>query len=253
MKEVAGEFLYGLPEKTIDKIIEDYYEDAKRLSPLEEDKNGTNQKDDDGLGDDIDNVTALGYFDVPILNLYESEMRKIASLDSKLRTLAFAFLVVNKFYGYRYSYECNADLYRLSHNEKKSGKTRNVMLHRLVENGVVKFYTKINKAYRFNQSWIAKTSFIVPINVDFFKDKSNEKVWMQITNYDDIMLYLGLYLGDERVSTCTECGCPIEVTNNAKKYCSNCSNKKLKKARGKAKKKHFSGKLKERKKGKIEL
>ena len=46
---------------------------------------------------------------------------------------------------------------------------------------------------------------------------------MQMTNYDDIMLYLSYYQGDADVTTCECCGTPILKSGNAKRYCSDCA------------------------------
>lgn len=141
--------------------------------------------------------------------------------------MAFAFLILNKYQGYKWVYECNADAYKICHWDKKgNGKsqtTKNRLIHSLVEEKIISFYCSTNKAYSYNKSWIAKTYFTVLINEDNLEEKKRSPIWKKVTNYDDVMLYWRLYKDDPKVKLCEKCNAPIEDTVNSKKYCSDCA------------------------------
>ena len=226
LKKYSEKYFNGLSEDVIDKEIENIYNKAKNSHVIEEEKNGMDNEDEDS-DVDIDWVDAVNYFAPKHINLYEEEMRKISELEDKVQELAFAFLVVNKYQGYKWTYECNSEIYKICHWDKKgNGKnqsTKDSLIHKLVDNGIIRFYCNTNSAYRYNKSWIAKTSFTVLINEDNFAEKEHSKLWKTITNYDDVLLYWRLYKGDPTVGLCEKCGTPIEKTSNSKKYCSNCA------------------------------
>ena len=94
---------------------------------------------------------------------------------------------------------------------------------KLNDAGIVLYSVKCNSAYDFNHDWICFTTFTVPINVDLKEDKTGEKVYKQISNYDDILQYLQYWLGDESLMECADCGRPIKKNGSAKRYCSNCA------------------------------
>ena len=225
LRQYAEKYFEGLSDDIIDSEIEWIYNDAKNVKKMDEEIDGTDDPENDT--GEIDAIEARQYFDLKELNLYQSEMEKISELDEELQELAFAYLVVNKYQGHKWIYECNADIYKICHwDEKGNGKnqtTKNRLIHSLVENKIISFYCKTNKAYVYNKAWIAKTYFTVLINEDNDSDKEHSPVWRKITNYDDIMLYWRLYKGDPKVKLCEKCNAPIEDTGNSKKFCSECA------------------------------
>lgn len=240
LKKYSQKYFHGLSEDIIDKEIEKLYNRASKSSVVEVERQGVdNVESNESIQDtEIDFVDAVKYFTPKYINLYENELQKISELDERLQDLAFAFLVVNKFQGYKWTYECNADIYKICHwdikGNGKSQTTKNEMIHRLVKDGIIRFFCATNPAYKYNKKWIAKTSFTVLINEDnFSEDDKYEKspVWKTITNYDDVLLYWRLYKGDTSIKLCEECGTPIEITGNSKRFCSNCALNKIRESK----------------------
>ena len=213
VKDLAGDYFHGLPDSLVNKELENFYENAKvRIS---EQDFAESHKD-------------------KVVTLYESEMKNIAELkDDKLMRLAFAALLLHKFTGqfivngnekyYASVKACEADIYRIAQFDNVSGTTRKRLWKQLCDMGLVRYYVKTNPAWRFYPNWIAMTLFTVPFNVDLKDDKNNEKIYKQITNYDNVLLYLRYWLGDENIVECSDCGCPIIKNSNAKCVCSNCA------------------------------
>lgn len=224
LKRYAEKYFEGLSDDIIGNEIERIFNAANDTKNLIEESGGTD--DPENEYDEIDYTETKNYFDLKELTLYEAEMNRINELDEELQELAFAFLVVNKYQGYKWIYECNADIYKICHwNEKGNGKnqtTKNRLIHSLVEKKIISFYCKTNKAYTYNKAWIAKTYFTVLINEDNLEGE-HSRVWKKITNYDDVMLYWRLYKGDPKVRLCEKCNAPIEDTGNSKKFCSDCA------------------------------
>jgi len=215
LKKLSKKYFYGFPESLVDEYISERYAEVKKM--VNEKKSVLPIKEKDII-------------------LYKSEMEQIAALGNRnLQEVAFAFLVVNKHFGYKWTNECNSDVFRIANN-KSNGVRRTEIIHTLVKKGIVKFTTAINFGYAQNRDWIAKTRFSVPINVSEMKD-IQETAWMRITNYDNVMLYLGLYLGDSDIGICADCGCPIIITGNSKKYCSDCAKKRKEASKKMSKKK----------------
>lgn len=217
VKSLASDYFQNLPDRLVDKELEEFYENARERI-LEQDfaENHKNK----------------------IITLYESEMETIAGLkDDKLMRLAFAALILHKFTGqfiikgnekYCTSVKaCEADIYRIA-QLNVSGTTKKKLWKRLSDLGLVRYYVKTNSAWRFQPNWMAMTLFVVPFNVDLREDKTNENVYKKITNYDDVLLYLRYWLGDENIIECADCGCPIVRNANAKRLCSNCAKKRKK-------------------------
>lgn len=226
LKKYAEKYFDGLSNDIIDNEIEWIFNGASSAKNLIEETGGTDDPENEADESEIDYKEARGYFDLKELTLYESEMNRINELDKELQELAFAFLVLNKYQGYKWVYECNADAYKICHwNEKGNGKsqtTKNRLIHRLVEEKIISFYCSTNKAYSYNKSWIAKTYFTVLINEDNL-EVEHSSVWKTVTNYDDVMLYWRLYKGDPKVKLCEKCNAPIEDTGNSKRFCSDCA------------------------------
>lgn len=226
LKRYAEKYFEGLSDDIINKEIEWIFSGANDTKNLIEESGGTDNPENEPEETKIDHTEARNYFDLKELTLYESEMKRISKLDEELQELAFAFLVVNKYQGYKWIYECNADIYKICHWDKKgNGKnqtTKNRLIHSLVEEKIISFYCSTNKAYSYNKSWIAKTYFTVLINEDNF-EAEHSPVWKKVTNYDDVMLYWRLYKGDPKVKLCEKCNAPIEDTGNSKKFCSDCA------------------------------
>lgn len=237
LRKYAEKYFEGLSDDIIDSEIEWIYNDAKNAKNTDEEIDGTDDPENDAQ--EIDSTEVRQYFDLKELTLYESEMKKISELDEELQELAFAFLIVNKYQGYKWIYECNADIYKICHWDRKGkGKnqtTKNRLIHRLVEEKIVSFYCKTNKAYTYNKAWIAKTYFTVLINED--DNVSHSPVWRKITNYDDVMLYWRLYKGDPNVKLCEKCNAPIEDTGNSKRFCSDCALEQARESKKRSKEK----------------
>lgn len=168
------------------------------------------------------------------ITLYESEMKAIAGIeDANMQRIAFSALVCFKYQSqheednetkYFFSVQdCKADILRYADIPNVSGTNRNVMIKKLSDMGLIKFFVLPNKDHKWNQtSWLAMTRFTVPFCVDIMPDKSKEKKWMDVTNYEDIMMYWRLYNKDPNVTVCQNCGCPI-LREKAKRYCSDCA------------------------------
>lgn len=235
LKRYAVKYFDGLSDDIIDNEIEWIYDNAKNLI---EESEGTDDPENEADESEIDYKEARGYFDFKELTLYESEMKRINELDEELQELAFAFLVLNKYQGYKWVYECNADAYEICHwNEKGKGKnqtTKNRLIHRLVEEKIISFYCSTNKAYSYNKSWIAKTYFTVLINEDNLEGE-HSPVWKTVTNYDDVMLYWRLYKDDPKVKLCEKCSAPIEDSGNSKKFCSDCGLERIRQSKKRSK------------------
>ena len=243
LKKYAREYFKGLSDDIVNKEIDIIYNRAKDKI-VKEEKQGTDTLEDNDCVEEIDYVEfvkEMDYFKPKELTLYENEMKFISELDKNLQELAFAFLVVHKFQGYKWVSECNSDIYRICHwNEKGNGKsqtTKDSLIHKLVEKGVISFYCKTNKAYSYNKSWIAKTFFTVLINEDNLKPEKRSPKWKTITNYDDVLLYWKLYQGDKGVKLCEKCGTPITDTGNSKRFCSNCALENIRASKKRSKEK----------------
>lgn len=227
VKEIASDYYRGLPEGIIlDKLSESY--DA--IKSKEQDVTKGEKK---------------------ILTLYKSEMETICSLENdKLQRLAFALLVAFKYHSYhrvlggeikyyKTKVDFLSDAYALADFKKVSGTTRNKLLYELKNRGLVYYWKKDNETYKYQPldsdrtRWIAFNNMSIPFCVEVKGTQDTEEVFMQMTNYDDIMLYLRYYQGDADVTTCECCGTPILKSGNAKRYCSDCADA-MKKASDKA-------------------
>ena len=136
--------------------------------------------------------------------------------------------------------DCLADIFVLADFGSVSGTTRNKLSNELVKKGLLYYYPKINPTYKYqsfddvdHKRWIAFNNMSIPFCVEVKGTQETEEVFMQMTNYDDIMLYLRYYQGDADVTTCECCGTPILKSGNAKRYCSDCADA-MKKASDKA-------------------
>lgn len=216
VRKVATDYYNGLPD---DLVIQELTDSYKRIK----DKGAATQEQK------------------KVLTLYKSEMETIAHLpDEKLQRLAFASLVAFKYHSHHLIYgevayykmiaECMPDIYQLAHFENVSGSTRMKLQHKLSELGLVLYRMKTNTAYRYQpiedvnrKRWIAFTQFSVPFCVEVKGTQENEEVFMEMRNYDDVLLYWRLFCNDPKVTTCAICGSPIEITTNSKLYCSTCA------------------------------
>ena len=218
IKDLAQAYFNGLPDELVKKELEEFYENAKSK---------------------ISDIEVAAKHQNKVITLYKSEMETITNLkDDKLMRLAFATLVLHKFCGqfivngkeryYKSVKACEADIYRLANFSNVSGAKRKRCWKELSDRGLVRYFVKTNSAWRFHPNWTAMTLFNVPFNVDLKEDKSGEEVYKNITNYDDVLLYLRFWLKDKNVIECADCGCPITKTGNAKCVCSNCARNRKK-------------------------
>lgn len=228
MKSISNDYFVGFMDDVLNDTMQEIYNKAFQNVESNSSKKG-----------------------IKTLILYKSEMEKIVSLDEKLQDLAFSFLVVNKFQShyikdgviccFKFTNECNSDIYRIAKiQERTSNNTKAKMIQELVKQDIVKYKVICNYGYRYNRIskiGIAQAKYMVPFNVSAMdrEEISKHEVWKYITNYDDILLYLRLYKNDPSVSTCAGCGCPIEITSNSKKYCSDCAAEKTKENKRKVK------------------
>lgn len=244
LTKYSNKYFNGLSDEIINKEIENIYSQANNKKVIEERKQGTNSPDDDLEEKEIDFLEVVDYFEPRKVILYENEMKRISELDKNLQELAFAFLVVNKFQGYKWTYECNSDIYRICHwDEKGKGKsqtTKDSMIHKLVENEIILFYCSTNKRYNYDKSWIAKTSFTVLINEDNMDESEHSPIWNVITNYDDVLLYWKMYQNDECIKQCKKCGAPIADTGNSKRFCSKCALDNIRESKRRSKEKSLN-------------
>lgn len=191
LKRYAKKYFEGLSDDIIDSEIEWIFNGANNGKNLIEESGGTDDPENEPK---IDYTEARGYFDLKELTLYKSEMECINKLDEELQELAFAFLVLNKYQGYKWIYECNADAYKICHWDKKgNGKsqtTKNRLIYRLVEEKIISFYCSTNKAYSYNKSWIAKTYFTVLINEDNLEGE-HSPIWKK-----SLIMMMSCSIGD---------------------------------------------------------
>lgn len=209
----------------IKRIAQDYYRgipDAVTEKNLEEIRQNVLAKE-------------LVISDKKTITLYESEMKVIAGIeDENMQRMLFSALICFKHksqheqdgetkYFYSVQEDFKADIFRYADIPNVSGVNRNAMLNKLSEMGLLKVFMQTNKNYKWNQTaWISMVRITVPFCVDILPDKTKEKKWMDITNYEDIQLYLRLYKNDPQVTTCKNCGCPI-IRERAKQFCGDCA------------------------------
>lgn len=213
-KAVSKGYFDGLPDELVTKTLEAFYDEAK------------SQSEDQDINE--------CHGDKKII-LYESEMRVIESLrkDDKLMRLAFATMVLFKHSAqfivdgtekyYKTAKTCDPDIYRIAQLDNVSGTTKAKMWKKLSDMGLVKFQVRTNQSWKFYPKWIAMQVFTVPFCVELQESESDEAVYKQVTNYDDVLLYLRHWMGDPNIIECADCGCPILKTANSKCICSNCA------------------------------
>ncbi|MBR4589783.1 MAG: hypothetical protein IKO36_03880 [Bacteroidaceae bacterium] len=222
VKEIANGYYKGLPDDLINAELSKLYDEIKEKQRIKKER------------------------EEKVLTLYKSEMEKIVSLpDEKIQRLAFACLVAFKYYSCHNVFDkveyskmiasCLPDIYMLAHFDNVSGATKNKLLNQLVNHGMLFYGVKTNPTYRYQsyddancQRWIAFNTMSVPYCVEINGNQDSEEVFMVMKNYDDVILYLRYYLGDESVITCECCGTPILKSGNAKRICSDCAEQKKK-------------------------
>lgn len=169
------------------------------------------------------------------IKLYHSEMKLISELkEDKLMRLAFASLVIHKFLSsyldgdevkHHNSINVNkADIFRVAKLNNVSGTTKNKLLKKLCDKNFINFKVKTNNAFKFHSNWLAITLMTVPFNVDISETK--DEIYEIVSNFDDVMLYLDLFLGKADIIRCIDCQTPIEKTSNAKQLCVSCAEKR---------------------------
>lgn len=213
-KNISSDFFYGLPDFLINKELAEIYDDLKENVLI------TNQK-------------------TKTITLYESEMQTITSLkDDKLVRLAFTALLLFKYTGqfiidneekyYKAVKLCEADIYRIADFDSVSGSTKKKLFKQLSDLGLIKFSVKTNPAWKYHPDWLAITLYSMPFCVDLKEDKTKEKIYRRVTNYDDPLLYLRSYQGANNIIECADCGAPISKTSNARCLCNKCAEKRKK-------------------------
>lgn len=223
LRKIGSEWFKGLPEQIINDEIEEIFNSARKSTEAKEADDIDDNDSDCELIDEEDITTHENETEDNSKNtvtIYEEELKKIRSLSNKnAENLAFIFLVVYKFFGYEWVYECNSDIYRLA-ELRASGNTKIELHYLLTKNKLVRFNSFV-KTKKSKQKEIAETKF----KVLFCLDNSDVKktVAFSISDYDDLILYYRHYVGDENIIECAECGRPIKITGNSKKYCNDCA------------------------------
>lgn len=226
IKDCAKDCFLGLPDTIIEKKLDETLNEAKK------------QKN---LADKYDHKT---------ITLYRSEMEFIKKLrkNQKLMELAFVFLVVHKFktqytvngkkYYYKDTVANDNEIFELAKYGGVNRNQREKKLHYLCENGYVDYSVLTNPASKYNHAtWKGMTRFTVPYNVDLKEDKTGEVEFIQISDYDDIFLYLDYFLSlsvmarEKEYKLCAECGKPIPNTWGSKKYCAKCAAQRIKESK----------------------
>lgn len=215
-KEVAQDYYAALPDEIAKKQLVALYETARATK-----KNENAEK--------------------KIITLYESEMQTIAELkDDKLMRLAFAALVLHKFKGmyenqsncHRAIAACETDVYKMADLSSICNSRKSKLWNELCRKDLIHFWVNTNRAYRFNRDWIAIPMMTVTFNVDIKPDKTNERVFAQIENYENILLWLKLWqerkIKHKTLIRCSDCGCPIEKKTKSVCLCNSCANKRKK-------------------------
>lgn len=222
-KKIAADYFSALPDEIVNKQLATVYDRIKSAPKSEPEPTKT-------------------------IALYESEMRTIAELENdKLMRLAFAALIIHKYQGlytvdenkqltYKAVAARESDVYKIGDLSSLSGVARDKLWNQLCQAGLVMWYAKTNSAYRFNRKWLAIPMMSVTFNVDIKKDKTGEKVFTRIDDYNDILLYLYLWLDqhtkfrrdDNRIIQCSNCGRPIIMKKKSKCLCEKCANEKNK-------------------------
>ncbi|MBR1374096.1 hypothetical protein IJ556_06570 [bacterium] len=213
-KAIAKDYYSALPAEIVKKQLEALYESVKNSNPTK-----SNNK---------------------TITLYESEMQTIADLkDDRLMKIAFAALILHKFKGY-YNVEgehhchraisaCDADVFKLADIPSISSVTKDRLWNQLCKKGLVKFFVNTNLAYRFNRDWLAIPMMSVLFNVDLKQDKTNERIFGRIENYDNLLLWLKLWnernIKHKTLVRCSECGSPIPKTKKTVRLCERCAGK----------------------------
>lgn len=212
-KAIAEDYYSALPTEIATKQLEALYESVKAAKPTSKSDN-------------------------KIITLYESEMQTITDLkDDRLIRIAFASLILHKFKGY-YDVDgkqrchtaisaCDADIFKLAEIPLISSATKDRLWNQLCKKGMIKFFVNTNRAYRFNRDWLAIPMMSVSFNVDIKRDKSGEKVFAQIKNYDNLLLWLQLWreqkIKHKTLIRCAECGSPIPKIRKTNCLCERCA------------------------------
>lgn len=212
-RTIAENYYSALPTEIATKQLEALYESIKATKPTAKSAN-------------------------KLIILYESEMRTITDLkDDRLIRIAFAALILHKFKGYydvdgkqhchRAISACDADVFKLAEIPSISSATKDRLWNQLCQKGLIKFFVNTNRAYRFNRDWLAIPMMSASFNVDIKQDKSNEKVFAQIKNYDNLLLWLQLWYERKAkfktLTRCSDCGCPIHITKKTIRLCDRCA------------------------------
>lgn len=214
LKLASQNYFHGMPAEYIDESIKSIISSVKNL----------------------DATKSAAGTPTPI-TIYKEELKQIEALGhDDTERLAFVFLCVAKMSPYRQVYECNSDLYRLAWSYKYDSAKKTVLqrqdrrrvggseptkrVHRLCQAGIVKYSTRINRAFKLaHDKPPASAVFEVPIKQDggevaFVIDKPDR---------DSLVLYFDRHKGYSGIITCQRCGRPVLKTGRRQKYCGSCA------------------------------
>ncbi len=227
LRNISMKYFMGLPEKIINDEIEDIFNSAKAIANAVETENTEEEPDICEIDDEVNNCNVMNLdtdFEKKKVVIYNEELERIKALNNKnAENLAFAMLVIYKYFNQEWVYECNSDIYK--HAEiNASGKTKNELLYFLAQNKMIRFNSFINRGYKYDkQKKIAETKFKVLFCLDASYNIKTEA--FPISDFNDLILYYRYYAGDSDITECVGCHRPIRITGNAKKYCYECANK----------------------------
>ncbi|MDD4298964.1 MAG: hypothetical protein PHS98_04995 [Bacilli bacterium] len=157
------------------------------------------------------------------VDIYQSELDYINSLEinQEYKKVMFTFLVQLKLNKMVYKYKNNKD-YNISYFQ--GGK---------IKYNMIKNMSNIPKTISLNDEVINTLSGLGlvtilhrgKINLDYIKNCIPEgKVAFEITDFENVGLYLDYYNGVKGVIKCEGCGNKIiKVNNNKQKYCGDCA------------------------------
>ena len=215
-KEISVKVFNGLPDDLIEAELEPLYIDAKRLAKTR----NKNKREE-----------------TKVITLYRDEMEKICDLeDDRLMRLAFATLIIHKYQGYYTSNGkmgchnsvafCKSVAFHIAGLESVSGRKKNELWSELARRGYLIVNTRVNNSYKHTRKWIAMNLLTVPYNVDILPLEEKPEVYLPISSYDNLLLYLYHYLDQAEATLCDDCHTLIPKTSNRKRLCDDCAKRR---------------------------
>ena len=214
LRKASEDYFKGMPDKYIDDSISDIIASVKREN-----------------GGSIECGTSY-----PLV-IYKEELERIEEIGhDDTERLAFVFLCVYKMIPYEQVYECNSEIFRLAWRYKYDSTTKTVLhkqigrrvggqeptkrITRLCQSGIVKYFTRINTAYKISKEKPpAATVFSVPI----LQNEGEAAFIIEKPDKESLVLYYDRYKGYKGIIDCQNCGKPVLRTGRRQKYCPACA------------------------------